>query len=131
MTIQRLRIARPVSDLECSAAMYCRGLGLAELDRFQNHRGFDGVMLGTPKLPYHFEFSYCRTHPVRPAPTPEDLIVCYLPNLARWRRLSLSMVKAGFSEVRPFNPYWAEHGRTFEDHDGYRVVLQHTQWRKP
>ena len=27
--------------------MYCRGLGLQEIGRFENHDGFDGVMLGT------------------------------------------------------------------------------------
>jgi hypothetical protein len=25
--------------------------------------------------------------------------------------------------VEPANPYWAEHGITFEDPDGFRVVL--------
>lgn len=124
-----LRIARPVRDLERSLAMYSRGLGLAEIDRFENHGGFDGVMLGAIDLPYHFEFTYCRSHPVTPSPTPEDLIVFYLPNPAEWRRASLSVLAAGFSEVEPFNPYWARQGRTFQDHDGYRVVLQHAQWR--
>jgi catechol 2,3-dioxygenase-like lactoylglutathione lyase family enzyme len=68
MANPHLRIARPVSDLERSAAMYCRGLGLAEIDRFENHEGFDGVMLGTIDLPYHLEFTYRRTHPVPPSP---------------------------------------------------------------
>jgi hypothetical protein len=27
------------------------------------------------------------------------------------------------NEVVPANPYWAEHGLTFEDPDGFRVVL--------
>jgi hypothetical protein len=38
------------------------------------------------------------------------------------------MVAAGFREVPSFNPYWDTQGRTFEDHDGYRVVLQHEHW---
>jgi hypothetical protein len=74
----QLRIARPVSELERSAAMYRTGLGLLEIGRFENHAGFDGVMLGRPGLPYHFEFTFCRAHPVVPSPTPEDLIVFYL-----------------------------------------------------
>jgi catechol 2,3-dioxygenase-like lactoylglutathione lyase family enzyme len=131
MTKHQLRLARPVSDLERSVAMYCRGLGFAQIDRFENHGGFDGVMLGSTDLHYHLEFTYCRKHPVTPSPTPEDLIVFYLPNLAQWQRSSLAMLAAGFSEVKPFNPYWAQHGRTFEDPDGYRVVLQHAQWSNP
>lgn len=38
------------------------------------------------------------------------------------------MVAAGFKQVTSFNPYWDMHGRTFEDNDGYRVVLQNAAW---
>lgn len=131
MTSPELRIARPVSDLERSVAMYRHGLGLEEIDRFEDHAGYDGVMLGKPGLPYHFEFTVCRADPVVPSPTPEDLVVFYLPRLADWRRASAAMRAAGFSEVRSPNPYWERHGRSFEDHDGYRVVLQHARWRSP
>jgi hypothetical protein len=38
------------------------------------------------------------------------------------------MLDAGFAEVPSFNPYWALKGRTFEDGDGYRVVLERDDW---
>lgn len=38
------------------------------------------------------------------------------------------MLDAGFREVESFNPYWQRHGRTFEDPDGYRTVLQNAGW---
>lgn len=75
----QLSIARPVSDLDRSVAIYCRGLELRELGRFENHAGFDGVMRGNPAVGYHFEFTYRRIHPIEPAPTPEDLVVFCLP----------------------------------------------------
>lgn len=124
----QLRIARPVSSLKLSVAMYTTGLGLIEIGWFENHEGFDGVMLGRPGLPYHFEFTHCRSHPVRPSPTPEDLVVFYLPNPTEWQHACASMHAAGFAEVAPFNPYWQQRGRTFEDHDRYRVVLQQSEW---
>jgi len=108
--------------------MYSKGLGLVEIGRFENHTGFDGVMLGKPGLHYHFEFTYCRAHPVAPRPTPEDLIVFYLSNPVEWQQACVSMLSTGFSEVTSFNPYWQQHGRTFEDHDRYRVVLQQAMW---
>ena len=108
--------------------MYRDGLGLVELGRFQDHEGFDGVMLGRPGWNCHFEFTFCRSHPVKPAPTPEDLLVLYLPDRAEWEKVCRSMRDAGFGEVAPFNPYWRRRGRTFEDHDGYRVVLQQEAW---
>jgi hypothetical protein len=30
--------------------------------------------------------------------------------------------------VPAFNPYWDEHGRSFEDPEGYRIVLQNAEW---
>jgi catechol 2,3-dioxygenase-like lactoylglutathione lyase family enzyme len=123
-----LRIARPVSSVEQSLTMYSKGLGLAEIGRFENHQGFDGVMLGNSGMHYHFEFTYCRTHPVKPVPTQEDLLVLYLPEQDEWRKVCSRMLEAGFVEVKSFNPYWQLRGRTFEDPDGYRVVLQQASW---
>ena len=123
-----VRIARPVRELEKSVQMYCKGLGLVEIGRFADHDGFDGVMLGRLGLSYHFEFTYCRVHPVTPSPTAEDLIVFYLPDASEWESRCRSALDAGFVEVKSFNPYWAKLGRTFEDVDGYRVVLQCAAW---
>jgi YycE-like protein len=126
----RLRIARPVSALDRSVVMYRRGLDLLEIGRFENHDGFDGVMLGRPELHYHFEFTYCRAHPVTPTPTAEDLLVFYLPDADAWKQACASMLAAGFVEVSSFNSYWQQRGRTFEDHDHYRVVLERAQWEQ-
>ncbi len=123
-----LRIARPVSDLPRSKAMYCAGLGLRVLGSFADHDGFDGVMLGRAGLSYHFEFTHCRTHPVAPQTTPEDLAVFYLPDSSEWQRACAEMLAAGFTQVASFNPYWDDSGRTFVDPDGYRVVLQNADW---
>ena len=124
----KLRIARPVRALERSAVMYEQGLGLTRIGRFEDHEGFDGIMLGKAGLDYHFEFTYQRGRPVHPNLTPEDLIVFYLPDHAEWLRTCQAMLNAGFVEVVPFNPYWRRCGRTFEDHDSYRVVLEHAEW---
>lgn len=108
--------------------MYCRGLGLKVIESFQDHEGFDGIMLGAAGADYHFEFTRCRRHPVRPASTVEDLIVFYVPAQAEWRAICASMEAAGFRRVAAFNPYWEASGRTYEDCDGYRVVVQRDDW---
>jgi len=123
-----LRIARPVSDLERTRDMYCQGLGLCVVGRFEDHDGFDGVMLGVPGAGYHFEFTRSRTHPVKPAPTVEDLAVFYIPEEAEWEAACASMLAAGFERVTALNPYWEAAGRTYEDPDGYRIVLQRAAW---
>lgn len=108
--------------------MYCDGLGLQILDGFAGHDGFDGVMLGFPGAGFHFEFTQRSAHPVPPSPTSEDLAVFYIPSPEEWRRLCDAMLAAGFRQVPSFNPYWDQRGRTFEDSDGYRTVLQNEAW---
>jgi catechol 2,3-dioxygenase-like lactoylglutathione lyase family enzyme len=123
-----LRIARPVTNVARAADMYCRGLGLQVLGSFDDHEGFDGVMVGVKGAGFHIEFTRSRGHPVAPAPTPEDLLVFYLPDLDEWQAACERTVAAGFRPIASFNPYWDRQGRTFEDADGYRVVLQRARW---
>jgi catechol 2,3-dioxygenase-like lactoylglutathione lyase family enzyme len=123
-----LRIARPVSNLERAAMMYCDGLGLSVIGGFVNHDGFDGVMLGVAGGDYHFEFTRHHAHPVVATPTAENLAVFYLPSRSQWESTCAHMLAAGFFRVSAFNPYWETNGRTFEDEDGYRVVLQNARW---
>lgn len=124
-----LRIARPVRDLRHAVAQYKQGLGLEELASFADHDGFDGAMLGFRGADFHFEFTVCRAHPVAPRPTPEDLFVFYVPDDSAWTERCEALRGAGFQEVESFNPYWSQQGRTFEDPDGYRVVIQREAWR--
>ena len=108
--------------------MYCRGLGHRVLGSFENHAGFDGIMVGAAGATHHFEFTQCREHPVAPSPTQEDVIVLYVPDADEWRIACERMAAAGFRPVASFNPYWDIRGRTFEDADGYRIVLQQSEW---
>ena len=124
----QLRIARPVSDLGRAERMYCGALDLMVLIRFQDHEGFDGVMLGTAGMDYHFEFTHCRMHPVRPSPTDEDLLVFYIADREAWKSACDRLAAHGFVCVTSFNPYWDVSGRTYEDPDGYRIVLQNAEW---
>src|SRR5574339_629419 len=123
----QLRIARPVANLVRTKAMYCEGLGLRVLGSFENHQGFDGIVLGVAGADYHFEFTYRRCHPVKPEPTVEDLLVLYISSEHEWKARCAAMTAAGFEQVASFNPYWAASGRTFEDLDGYRIVLQRAE----
>ncbi|MGH9420250.1 MAG: VOC family protein [Thermoanaerobaculia bacterium] len=108
--------------------MYCRGLGLRILSTFQDHDDFDGIMVGAPEADYHLEFTRSRRHPITPRPTPEDLLVFYYPSHEEWRLACAQMDAAGFRTVGSFNPYWAARGRSYQDADGYRVVLQQALW---
>jgi len=108
--------------------MYEQGLGLRRVGGFKDHAGFDGVMLQGESRDFHLEFTLCTAHPVRPSPTPEDMLVVYVPEAGAWTSRCNDLVEAGFVEVQPINPYWAQNGRTFRDPDGYLVVIQNARW---
>ena len=123
-----LRVARPSDDLDALLRFYRKGLGLTLLYRFQNHEGFDGIMLGHPGAPYHFEFTRAHGHKAGRASTQDNLLVFYLPDAAEWSAAVRRMREAGFDPVPSFNPYWDRGGATFEDPDGYRVVFYQAAW---
>lgn len=126
--IATLRVARPSHDLEALLPFYVDGLGMELLFRFEDHAGFDGIMVGGNGWPWHLEFTLARRHQVVPAPTPESLLVFYYPDQQAWLVALDRMSAAGFASAPSFNPYWDRSGRTFADPDGYRVVLQHGSW---
>lgn len=125
-----LRVARPTDHLAAIAEMYRKGLGFSVLGEFADHEGFDGVILGHPAQPYHLEFTAHRGHPVGKAPTQDHLLVLYIADREQWQAACADMLAAGFRGVASYNPYWEARGKTFEDLDGYRVVLENEDWTK-
>jgi len=123
-----LRVARPTDHFEEVVHFYTKGLGMTVLSSFEDHEGFDGIMLGVPGAPYHFEFTRKHGHRAGRAPTEDNLLVFYLPDKEKWQAAVDQLTSAGYLPVGSYNPYWDRHGRTYEDPDGYRVVLQNTGW---
>lgn len=125
-----LRIARPSDNLSQVALMYKNGFGFEILSEFKDHNGFDGVILGHSKATYHLEFTHHYATVVGRAPTQDNLLVWYVPEIAAYKKLMDNLLQAGFIKVTSYNPYWDQNGNTFEDCDGYRVVITLDQWVK-
>lgn len=123
-----LRVARPTDDLEPLLRFYRDGLGLEVLDHFETHAGFDGVILGLPEAPYHLEFTRRRGYLPGGAPSGDHLLVLYFPDETGWQQTVERLLRSGLDPVASENPYWDMAGWTFEDPDGYRVVLQRGPW---
>lgn len=128
MKIPTFRIVRPTDNPDALLPFYRDGLGLTVLDSFQDHDGFDAIIMGRENVPYHFAFTRTDKHQAGKAPTKENLLVFYLPDHAEWENAVERMKATGFVPVSAFNPYWDKKGVTFEDPDGYRIVLQQTGW---
>lgn len=108
--------------------MYISGLGFQLLGDFKDHDGFDGSIIGHPNHAYHLEFTHHLGTEVGGAPTKDNLLVFYIPDHNLWADRCKSMEVAGFICVPSYNSYWDAVGKTYEDPDGYRVVLQNSDW---
>lgn len=124
-----LRIARPTDRLDACVSFYRDAVGLSLLGGFQDHAGFDGVMLGLPGEAWHLELTHHRGHSVGGAPNADHLVVLYVDDAAEFAAAVARFTQHGHAPVPSFNPYWDIQGKTFVDPDGYRVVLQNAAWQ--
>jgi catechol 2,3-dioxygenase-like lactoylglutathione lyase family enzyme len=126
VAVAQVRVARPTDRLDAVVRFYRDGLGLPELFRFADHDGYDGVMLGLPGRSYHLEFTHHRDGSPCPAPSRDNLLVLYIPDADQLARMRGRLTSLGHAPVTPENPYWQDKSVTFEDPDGWRVVLCET-----
>jgi catechol 2,3-dioxygenase-like lactoylglutathione lyase family enzyme len=126
----KLRVVRPTDRLEEVVRFYREGFGFELIAAFDDHDRFSGRILGHPQAPWHLAFTYYRDLQAGRAPTQDNLLVLYLPDRAEWEAAAKRMQIQGYSPVSSFNPYWDRDGVTFEDPDGYRIVLQNMDWVK-
>jgi catechol 2,3-dioxygenase-like lactoylglutathione lyase family enzyme len=120
----QLRVARHTERLDELVAFYRDGIGLPELGSFHDHDGYDGVFLDLPGTGAHLELTTGGAHGA-PEPHPESLLVLYLGGEEAVEAVA---ARLDAEPVEPANPYWAQHGLTFEDPDGFRVVLVPEPW---
>lgn len=128
LQVAQVRIARPTDKLQEVVRFYCQGLGLRKLGGFENHNGYDGVMVGLPGLGYHLEFTQHQHGSPCPAPTKDNLLVLYIPDKQSINTVVERLGSMGYPAVEPENPYWKDKGAiTIEDPDGWRLVLMPTE----
>jgi catechol 2,3-dioxygenase-like lactoylglutathione lyase family enzyme len=127
LPVAQLRIARPTARLDEVVRFYREGLGLEVIGSFEAHAGYSGVMLGLPGHEYHLEFTSHAEGSPCPAPTKDNLLVFYIPDVEAITLLTERLNGMGYFATRPENPYWQQRGTTFEDPDGWRIVLMNTR----
>jgi len=124
--VTQVRIARPTDRLAEVVRFYRDALGLEQIAAFEGHADYDGVMLALPGRRDHLEFTHHESGSPPPAPTKDNLLVFYyVEDEGIFRKMAARLRRHGHELVEPENPYWLEKELTFEDPDGWRVVLMH------
>ena len=115
----QLRVARHTERLDEVVRFYRDGLGRPQGGRLGHHGGDAGGGLDVPGTGAPRALTPGGP-PRAPEPHPESLLVLYVEDDEAVREIAARLEA---EPVPPANPYWAEHGVTFEDPDGFRVVL--------
>lgn len=131
VTLAQVRIARPTRDISALLRFYRDALGLEVVTTFTGHEGYDGVVLALPGRDVHLEFTYHEAEQSTQAPSRDDLLVLYLPDLETVLRLCERLESHGFPQTGSQNPFWARRGSTFEDPEGWRIVLVASSGMRP
>jgi catechol 2,3-dioxygenase-like lactoylglutathione lyase family enzyme len=119
----QIRVARPTDKLTEVVTFYRDGMGLPMIAHFENHAGYSGVILGTPTGHFHLEFTHTEAGSPCPAPSKDNLLVFYIPEDRVYAEAVKRMKDHGYQPVEPENPYWKDKSYTFEDPDGWRMVI--------
>jgi catechol 2,3-dioxygenase-like lactoylglutathione lyase family enzyme len=124
------RIARHTKNLNLIIDFYGRILGLQVLGEFKNHLKYDGVFMGIPGENWHLEFTVSDTTPHH-YPDDDDVLVFYAKSVEEFTLIKEKFITARIKPVVPKNPYWEKNGITFEDPEGFRVVISLLKKIKP
>jgi len=122
----QFRMARHTNQLDQIINFYEKGLGLKRVGEFYNHEDYDGVMFGLPNQAYHLEFTQFKQKTEVSVPSKDDLLVFYFPNRMERDFIAKRLLSMGYQKTEPDNPYWKRGGITFEDPDGFGVVLMNS-----
>lgn len=127
----QFRFARPTDKLGEVIRFYHEGVGLPVIGSFHDHDGYDGIMLGLSGSTCHIEFTSHVSGSPCPAPTNDNLLVLYFDDTDKYNSALERLNGYGYLPVQPENPYWLDKSKTFEDPDGWRVVLFNGIYQAP
>ena len=80
------------------------------------------IFMGLPGEGWHLEFTVSNKPPEH-KPDNDDLLVFYASSLTEFADIKKRFVINKVKHVKPANPYWEKNGITFEDPDGFRIVI--------
>jgi hypothetical protein len=123
MKASQIRIVRPTERLNELIQFNKVGLGLNIIGSFQNHDGYDGVILGMPEASIHLEFTESQKGKPCLVPDRDNHLVFYFDKTNEYEKAVSRMRKAGAKEVEPENPYWMGKSTRFEYPDGRGIIL--------
>lgn len=118
----KLRYARHTNGLSKISEFYQNVLELKVSGSFQDHNGYSGVFLTTPKSAWELEFTQ-NSRKTEHFSDPDDALVFYSETNEEWSRKREHLSQLGIALIDNPNPYWNKNGLCFLDPDGFTVII--------
>jgi catechol 2,3-dioxygenase-like lactoylglutathione lyase family enzyme len=116
------RFARHTTSLAPLIAFYTEAIGLQMVSHFEQHEGYDGVILGLPGEDWQVEFT-TSSQSAQHSFDEDDALVFYVSAKAFQQAIMADACRLGILEIIPKNPYWQRNARALRDPDGYPVII--------
>lgn len=116
----KFRVARHTDNLKTIAGFYSSLPEMEVLGNFEAHDGYDGIFIGKPGENWHLEFTQSN-EPVHHLPDEDDLLVFYYED--EKHQQALAYLDTVTERVIAKNPYWNVHGVSYNDPDGFGIVV--------
>jgi len=118
------RIVRPTNKFQTITDFYQTGVGLEQISSFENHSGYNGVMLGLPGQPYHLEIIEREGGDANINYNKDNLLVFYFEDLTAITNIESRLNGMGYPTLPAKNPWWNDHGAVYiEDADQWGIIL--------
>lgn len=118
----KLRVARHTDQLPAIRKFYIKTLGLKLIGEIDNHNNYSAIFCQSETLGWHLEFT-SSSEKANHSFDEDDMMVFYLNDQKRYDELLQNLRKENTPEITARNPWWNEHGHTFLDPDGCRIVI--------
>lgn len=124
-----LRVVRHCADPVALAAQYRAALRMDGQRGFAGHDGYAATFLGRAGAGWHLAFVRA-PRPRASSPEFEEALALYEPDSQQWQQRVTDLECAGFVRASSPDPYWNDHGASFSDLEGFRVIVARLEWAR-
>lgn len=116
------RYARHCKNISQLTSFYTSVLNLEVLGSFQDHDGYDGVLIGLKGLSWHLEYTQNTQEP-HSRFDEDDALVFYPDSLEAYSKILDNLKLFKIKTIESKNPYWKDKAVCFKDCDEYNIIV--------
>lgn len=123
------RYARHTEHIDKLKEFYTKILQLEIIEYFENHEGYDGIILGKKQAEWRLEFTSSEDVPLHSFDE-DDALVFFPTTVSAYNGIMKNIQDNHLTIYQAKNPYWNSNGIVIQDPDGCYVVISAQKFNK-